>query len=241
MHLSIQIGMASSRLKCSLCQHVMEAGETFWLGRIGENEKPVLAICFSHIPHNAKGVFEEPQVTDSAITYVSAKALNVETEVIPKLLQDPEYVNQLTDDEFEELILDRFLAMGFQGFRISPARSKDGGIDIVLWSLGILPMLGVVQVKHHRSKKRNVESVFISELSGAMGRHRFNFGVIVTNTGFTPNAQFEASQSRHPIQLRDSKALEKWISDDFSVERLDFVSRATKFCREVQIQLPEFL
>lgn len=160
--------------------------------------------------------------------------------MIPSLLRDSDAIYRLTPEEFEELVFDRLVAMGLQGFRMGAANRKDGGIDIVFWTLGLLPMLGAVQVKHHRSPQAKVGSCDVREFAGAMEGHHFNVGLIVTNTAFSDDAKHRAKTGTTPIRLRDGDVLWKWIADDFSIETVDFFIRNAEFCRGVEIRMPQF-
>jgi len=43
----------------------------------------------------------------------------------------------------------------------------------------------------------------------------FNIGMIVTNTSFTPDAQWFADNNSRLLRLRDSKDLCRWMRHDF--------------------------
>lgn len=182
----------------------------------------------------------EPSPDNSAIKYIRADALNVRQTIIPALLRDVEAIYHLTPDEFEELILDRLFAMDLQAFRMGAINRKDGGIDAIFWTRGLFPMLGAVQIKHHRSPQVKVGPADVRELVGAMEGHRFNIGLIITNTSFTKDAKHRADTGTTPILLRDGEVLQKWIADDFSIEKLDFVTRNAEFCRGIEINVPQF-
>lgn len=198
-----------------------------------------MAICTEHISLNSTS-FEESQERGSAIVYLTAKGLDVQRDVIPKLLDNWDAVYDLNEDEFEELVLDRLLYSGMQAIRTGRANRKDGGVDIIFWTGGALPILGAVQVKHHRTANKNTDVGVIREMVGVLGLHRFNAAFVVTNTDFTDDARVEAQKSRPPIQLRDARDLKQWIEDVFSLEKWHSQSSVLELCKGVSIQVPQF-
>ena len=239
-HLSLSQAMANRSIRCSLCDHEIEPGEIFWRGGLIGASGDSVWICTGHIPLNAKGMIVEPSDDASAITYVRADAIDIRQDMIPRLLRDPDAIYRLTAEEFEELVFDRLVAMDLQAFRMGPANRKDGGIDAVFWTRGLLPMLGAVQVKHHRSPQAKVAPADVRGFAGAMEGHHFNVGLIITNTSFTDDAKHRAETGTTPILLRDGEVLRDWIADDFSIEKLEFVSRNAEFCKGIEIRVPQF-
>jgi len=240
--LTMTRAIADRRLKCSLCSHVVEPGELFWRARQGANaDRDTLWLCVDHIPMNTKRMITDPPDDGSSITYVRADAVDARASIIPRLLADSEAIYSLTPEEFEELVLDRLLAMGAQAFRIGPANRKDGGVDIVFWTTGLLPVLGAVQVKHVRSASAKIGSPAVRDFTGAMNDHHFNIGLIVTNGSFTDDAKRQVQKGASIIQLRDGDVLRKWVASDFTIERIEFVNRNVEFCRGVHVSLPRFL
>ena len=134
----------------------------------------------------------------------------------PQLLTDEElrrFLCGLRPEEFEELVLDRFLAMGMEAKQIGHSRSKDGGVDIVFWpgTPNPVPYLGAVQVKHTQSPVKKVGPEVVRGLAGVLHTQPFQVGMVVTNTSFTPDAEWFAEQQRSLIRLRglqDSRRFE---------------------------------
>lgn len=233
--------IANHRIRCDLCPNEIAPGERFW--QVGQGAgKGSLLICPSHIPLNTTRILTESHPEGWAITYVRPEALDVRSDLVPGLLNDWEKVYSLTPEEFEELVFDRLVAMGLQAIRLGPANQKDGGIDIIFWTCTVFPMLGAVQVKHHRTPKRKTGSSDIRDLAAAMRSYYFNIGLVVTNTSFTDEARFESEKNGSPpIQLRDGEALRKWIADDFRIEELNFVTRTIEVCKGLGVNVPRFL
>lgn len=240
--LTAKRAIANRHLKCSLCAHIVEPGELFWRVRQGTNsDSDTLWLCVGHIPMNTKQMIVDSSDGLSSITNVRSDAVDARASIIPRLLEDPKSIFRLTPDEFEELVLDRLLAMNLQAFRMGPANRRDGGVDIVFWTTGLLPMLGAVQVKHHRTTNAKVTPSDVREFAGVMEQHHFNIGIIVTNTSFTEDAKHQAQSGASPILLRDGAVLERWVVDDFTIETLGFIIRNLEFCKGVVVDLPKFL
>lgn len=197
-------------------------------------------ICISHIPSNTKCLITESSSAQNDIRNVYVNAIDAQNSLIPQLLSDPDSIYRLTPDEFEEVVLDRLIAMNLQAFRLGVANRKDGGIDIIFWTRDMFPILGAVQVKHHRSAAVKVTSTDVRNLVGAMEGHNFNIGLLITNTSFTADAKHQAQNTSTPLQLRDQRSLQKWIANDFSIKSTEFVSRNAEFCRGLTIQIPKF-
>jgi hypothetical protein len=232
--------IADKRTVCSLCSNEIGPGEIFWQLR-SESGRQSVMICTGDIPLNATGVRNEADPENVGITYARPEALDVRSDIIPRVLSDWNEVYTLTPDEFEELVFDRLVAMGLQPIRLGQANRKDGGIDIIFWSCAVFPMLGAIQVKHHRTPDNKTDSSDVRDLAAGMRSYHFNVGLVVTNTSFTRDAQFESEKSGSPpIQLRDGEALRRWIADDFRVEEIDFVVRTIEVCKGFGVKVPQF-
>jgi hypothetical protein len=149
--------------------------------------------------------------------------LRVELVGIGRLLSDrlaidPALVHSLTPGQFEELICDRLSAMGFEPRRIGETNRKDGGIDVVFWPRlsTAFPFLGAAQIKHHRNPQRNEGPSTVREFSGAIADHPFNAGLLVTNTAFSPDAEWYAREHARLIRLRGFVDIRRWVLGNFS-------------------------
>jgi hypothetical protein len=232
--------VAAKSTACDLCPYVIGPGEIFWQV-ISECGRQTVTICTCHIPLNATGINSQSDSKIAGITSVWPEALDVRRDIIPRLLDDWDEVYNLSPDWFEELVFDRLIAMGLQPIRLGSANRKDGGIDIIFWSCTLFPMLGAVQVKHHRTLDKKTGSQEVRDLAAGMRNYHFNVGLVVTNTLFTRDAKFESEKSGSPpIQLRDGQALRKWITDDFEVEEIDFAVRTIDVCKGFGINVPQF-
>lgn len=137
-----------------------------------------------------------------------------------RLVHDPELVHRLTPTEFEELICDRLFAMGLEPRRVGAINRRDGGIDIVFWPRlkGAFPFLGAAQIKHRGDPARYEGPSTVREFAGAIADHPFNAGLLVTNTGFTPDAEWFAREHAKLIRLRGFTDIRRWVLADFADE-----------------------
>lgn len=148
---------------------------------------------------------------------VRVELLAVGAQLVRHLLEDPEVIYKISPDQFEELICDRLTAMGLDVTRVGSINRKDGGIDIFFWPKpsSAFPFLGAAQVKHHRNPKDSVGPAPVRDLAGAASRQHLAAALLVTNTGFTPDANWFAASQRSLIRLRDHSAVQRWLQGQF--------------------------
>lgn len=231
---------ASGNIKCSLCSNIVLARELFWRV-VNDSGDDVLWLCTDHFPLNTVGFDVEPATEQKPITIVQAKFLDVEREIIPALVADWNAIYGITAEEFEELVFNRILAMGHQAFRAGRANRRDGGIDIIFWTLGSVPALWAVQVKHHRSPEKHTGPDVVREFAGAISKDGFNGGMVVTNTSFTEDANWFVTNKGPLIQLRDGEHLQKWIEGDFTPIGWNFLTRTIELCPGLSVHVPQFI
>jgi hypothetical protein len=137
-----------------------------------------------------------------------------------QLADDPLLVHSLSAGEFEEFVCDRLYAMGLEPKRVGSTQRKDGGIDVVFWprAAGAFPFLGAAQIKHHRDPQRKEGPGSVRDFAGAIAGHGFNAGMLVSNTSFTPDAQWFARERAKLLRLRDFSDVRRWLLDNFSDE-----------------------
>jgi len=121
-----------------------------------------------------------------------------------RLQSDPSLIHQLSPEELEILICDRLAAMGFEPKRVGAMNRKDGGVDILFWPRlkSAFPFLGAAQVKHHRDPKDKVGSPTVREFAGTIAGQPINAGLLVTNTSFSPDAEWFAREHAKLVRLR---------------------------------------
>jgi hypothetical protein len=72
-----------------------------------------------------------------------------------------------------------------------------------------------IQAKHHRSVKQKTGPSEVHDLLGVVQTFSFNAGVLVTNTTFTPDAKWIASQKSTLLRLRDIDDIKLWLENKF--------------------------
>ena len=135
------------------------------------------------------------------------------------LLEDIERLKQLDPSKFERLIADRLEQMGLIVHPVGNIFRMDGGIDMIAYPKPdrcAIPFLLAVQAKHHRTERKTA-APDVQRFLGAMqtSRPEFRFGMIVTNTSFTANASWCASNTAAIMRLRSLKHLRLWLQNDF--------------------------
>lgn len=151
---------------------------------------------------------------------VSVRLVSASEALLERLKVEPTSLHDVTPDQFEELICDRLYAMGMEPKRVGAVNEADGGIDVVFWprKAGSFPFLGAAQVKHRGRSKRNVGVEVVRGFAGALLPHRFDVGLLVTNTSFTPNATWFAARQSTSLRLRDFDDVRRWLLDSFDSE-----------------------
>lgn len=159
-----------------------------------------------------------PFSEEVVIHQTHVRLINVTELLIERILNDYSEIYRIGSENFEYLVQDRLCAMGMETERIGHTFGKDGGVDIVFWPRPPFPMpfLGAVQLKHHRSPNIKTGPAAIREIAGVLHTQPFNFGIVVTNTSFTPDAKWFAEQERALIRLRDMNHLKRWIASNFT-------------------------
>jgi len=106
--------------------------------------------------------------------------------------------------EFEELIVQLLVALGFEDVSLTPA-SGDGGIDVrgTLVVGDVVRTQMAVQVKRWR---RNVQAPIVQQVRGSLGTHEQ--GLIITTSDFSKGAREEAARPNAvPVGLMNGEQL----------------------------------
>ena len=137
-----------------------------------------------------------------------------------KLLAKPSLIHELNPTEFEEFICDRLAAMGFEPKRVGKTNRKDGGVDVLFWprSNNVFPFLGAAQIKHHRDPNTKEGPSTVRDFAGTIAGHPINAGLIVTNTSFTPDAEWFCRERAKLLCLRGFADITRWLLNNFSDE-----------------------
>ena len=178
--------------------------------------------------------FDEPLIQS-----VRGELIDVTQALLDHLRIAPEKIYRISAEQLEEVVCERLSAMGFEARRIGRINRKDGGIDVIFWNAGPFPILGAAQVKHHRDRNISNGPDIIRDFRGVLATHPFQFGVVITNTTFTPDARWFAEHQRGLIRLRDGEDLRRWINDEFVTNELwRIVPSRIRLCPGVEISIP---
>lgn len=134
-----------------------------------------------------------------------------------KLANDPQMIHSLSAEDFEAFVCDRLFQMGFEPRKTGSIFQRDGGIDIIFWPRNPVPFpfLCAAQVKHHAVERRKEGPASVRDFAGVMAGHPFNAGLIITNTSFTPNAEWYAKHHAKLIRLRGFEDIRRWLFNNF--------------------------
>ncbi len=158
---------------------------------------------------------------ESVVEPIKVELIGIGPALIEKILADLSLIYQLSPSQFEELICERLYAMGLEPRRIGRTNQKDGGVDVVFWPrlAGAFPFLGAAQVKHHKEPRIKEGPSTVRDFAGVLANNSsFNAGVIVTNTSFTPDAQWFAKERAKLIKLREISDVRRWLKNGFTGE-----------------------
>jgi len=131
--------------------------------------------------------------------------------------------------------------MGFEVRRIGATiYQRDGGIDALAWPRSIAwPFILAIQAKHARLPNRKISAEPVRDLFGVIGAHGLNAGFLVTNTSFTPDAEWFAAQRPALLQLRDIEDLRRWLRNEFLREyEWRRMPRTIEVCKGIIVDLP---
>ncbi len=120
-------------------------------------------------------------------------------------------IDELSGIEFENLLMDKFAAMGFKVE--STPKTGDFGADLIVENNEGTRI--VVQCKRFKSK---VNLKAVQEVIGAMGHYVGDFGVVITNNTFL-NSAVKLAES-HDIELWDGDKLVSFLADDLSFSEI---------------------
>lgn len=137
-----------------------------------------------------------------------------------QLIKEPSLIHQLSPEQFEEFICERLFAMGFEPRQVGSTNRKDGGVDVVFWPRlnCAFPFLGAAQIKHHCNPNIKEGPASVREFAGVLAGHSFNAGLVVTNTTFSPDAEWFAREHANLLKLRGLSDIRRWLLNNFNDE-----------------------
>jgi hypothetical protein len=140
------------------------------------------------------------------------------TSILHWLGEDEGRLLRLNAASFERLLMALIDRMGYHVKPVGDTNQKDGGIDIVAWPEYGLPHVVAIQAKHH-AVQGNTSVGAVRNFVGAIEANPvFNFGLLVTNTGFTADAKAFADKVPTKVRLRSGQDLVRWLNNDLAGE-----------------------
>lgn len=246
----LRLFRARNCYECAFCQSPIQKGDYYYRDdphpkaryHRGQTARQICLHCIKrdvyleeeHRTGQLDLPFDEPLVRP-----VHVELIDVTQILVERLRLDPDEIYRIGAGQLEEFVCERLSAMGFEARQIGRTNRKDGGIDIVFWNGGPFPVVGAAQVKHHRDRNTSNGPDIIRDLRGVLATHPFQFGVVITNTTFTPDARWFAQHQRGLIRLRDGEDLRRWINDEFVTDELwRTVPARIELCPGVEINIP---
>lgn len=164
--------------------------------------------------------------------------LSITPALVNWLNEDPTRLAQLAPDRFEDLIAERLSASGLHVVKTGHTFSKDGGIDLLAYpEKGPVKFLIGVQAKHSRVN-RVVGPNVVRDLRGAIQSLPIDVGMIVTNTGFTADAEWVAKQMPTIIRLRGLDHLKTWLRGELAAFAADDLPSIIEVAPGIRVAIP---
>ena len=160
------------------------------------------------------GTDEAPEAafeSDTPDEALEATFQGIRAQLVQELLQK---MKQSSPRRFETLVVDFLLAMGYGGSRRDAGsvvgKSGDGGIDGIIKEDRLGLDVIYIQAKRWEAK---VGPQVVREFSGSLDMHRARKGVLITTSGFSPDAKESAERSDKQIILIDGHQLAELMID----------------------------
>ena len=171
----------------------------------------------------------------------SVQITKVVTATVPLLRlvrREIDALLRLDPEAFEDFIAERLEEMGMEVRKVGSTYSPDGGVDLIATPRGsVFPFLLAVQVKHHRNFATTTGPGPIKDLQTVLATSPFHAGMIVTNTGFTPDAEWWASKMPGKIQLHDIRSIREWVSSRYDATRLRNIPTTIQLTPKVSVNV----
>jgi HJR/Mrr/RecB family endonuclease len=158
-----------------------------------------------------KLIDQEPYHPSITIIQVEIKRLEQRHILSSKLSIDFSKVEELSGIEFENLLLDKFVSLGF---KVEPTpKTGDYGADLIVENNDGSRI--IFQCKRFKSR---VNLKAVQEVVGAMGHYAGDYGVVITNNTFL-NSAVKLAES-HDIELWDGDKLISFLAGDLSFSEI---------------------
>ncbi|MCX7089485.1 MAG: restriction endonuclease [Methylococcales bacterium] len=155
----------------------------------------------------AKLIGQEPYHPAISNLQAEIKRLEQRHQLKTNFSIDFSEMNELSGVAFENLLLDKFVSLGFKAE--STPKSGDFGADLIVENNEGTRI--IVQCKRFKSKV-NLQAV--QEVVGAMGHYAGDMGIVITNNSFL-NSAVKLAES-HDIELWDGDKLVSFLAGDLS-------------------------
>ena len=158
-----------------------------------------------------KLIEQEPYHPSILILQAEIKRLEQRHRLKATFSIDFSKVDELSGVEFENLLMDKFTAMGFKVQ--STPKTGDFGADLIVENSEGSRI--IVQCKRFKSK---VNLKAVQEVVGAIGHYAGDMGLVITNNSFL-NSAVKLAES-HDIELWDGDKLVSFLAGDLSFSEI---------------------
>jgi HJR/Mrr/RecB family endonuclease len=159
----------------------------------------------------AKLIEQEPYHPSISIIRSEIRRLEQRHRLKATFSFDFSKVDELSGVEFENLLLDKFAAMGFKAK--STSKTGDFGANLIVENKEGTRI--IVQCKRYKTK---VNLKADQEVVGAMGHYAGDLGIVITNNSFL-NSAVKLAES-HDIELWDGDKLVSFLVGDLSFSEI---------------------
>jgi HJR/Mrr/RecB family endonuclease len=154
---------------------------------------------------------QEPHHPSIPIIQAEIKRLEQRHRLKSTFSIDFSKIDELSGIEFENLLMDKFIAMGFKVE--STPKTGDFGADLIIENNEGTRI--IVQCKRFKSK---VNLKAVQEVVGAMGHYAGDMGLVITNNSYL-NSAVKLAES-HDIELWDGDKLVSFLAGDLSFSEI---------------------
>jgi len=151
----------------------------------------------------------ESKETDNEDTNGSVLVTDINLELKRYFKNNPHKLYNLDPRKFEELIASIMEDLGFE-VELTKA-TRDGGSDIIAYFRNsVCSYLTLVECKRY-SPENKVGVGIIREVLGVHNLKRATKSIIVTTSFFSSDAQKEAKEFNHQLDLKDYSSIKHWL------------------------------
>lgn len=242
---------------CAICASKIERGSTycrhepFPKGLSGPRQRaePVCVRCvygLPPLPPREVRYGKQLKLSFGAIAIIRPTRVvlvNATDAILAKLRSDATLWNRIGAQAFEDVGCELLRRAGLEVIKVGHAYARDGGLDAVIVSPkgAVVPFIGAVQFKYHRSPGTKTGPSPVRDLAGVLKASPFlSVGFVVTNTSFTADAHWVAKRHQGLIRLRDAADLRRWLEEEAFADSAEWRELPSSFevCPGVRIEIP---